>query len=236
MLRIALCDDEGSARDTLRIQLEKILKEEEEEIVYEFSSGVNAYNWLKKHPGEIDLLFLDVEMPHMSGMETAREIRTFNESIMIVFVTGYSDYVFDGYSIGALDYIMKPARGEQLMRLMERVHKIMGQNEGETFILKNTEGTYRFRQDEILYFYSERRKVVLVTGEGEFSFYEKLDCVMQSLKANFVRIHQRYLVNAKKVTYIGSSEIEIEQIMLPMSRAYKEEATTQLAKAMLGGL
>ena len=60
MLRIALCDDEQEARDQLRFQLEKSLYETDEEIVYEFSSGETAVRWLKKHPGEIDLLFLDV--------------------------------------------------------------------------------------------------------------------------------------------------------------------------------
>lgn len=61
MLRIGICDDECYARDALRLELEKLL-EETEEIVYEFSGGETAVSWLKKHPGEIDLLFLDVEM------------------------------------------------------------------------------------------------------------------------------------------------------------------------------
>lgn len=62
MLRIAICDDETEARDALRFQLEKIIDENSEEIVYEFTSGVNAEKWLRKYPGQIDLLFLDVEM------------------------------------------------------------------------------------------------------------------------------------------------------------------------------
>lgn len=73
MLRIAICDDETDARDALRFQLEKILIEDAEEIVYEFSSGVGAASWLKNHPGEIDLLFLDVEMQGLNGMETAKK-------------------------------------------------------------------------------------------------------------------------------------------------------------------
>ena len=95
MLRIAICDDEIAARDMLRIQLEKVLVESTEEIVYEFSS-VNAVSWLQKHPGEIDLLFLDVEMDGLNGMETAKKIRAFDKDLSLVFVTGYADYVFDG--------------------------------------------------------------------------------------------------------------------------------------------
>ena len=86
MLRIAICDDETEARDALRFQLEKIIDENSEEIVYEFTSGVNAEKWLRKYPGQIDLLFLDVEMSGMNGMETAERIRTFDENLLIVFV------------------------------------------------------------------------------------------------------------------------------------------------------
>ncbi len=103
MLRIALCDDEWEVREAFRLQLEKVLIEGSEEIVYEFSSGTNAVSWLRKHPGEVDLLFLDIEMKGLSGMETAKKLREFDDSIIIVFVTGYTEYVFDGYSVGALD-------------------------------------------------------------------------------------------------------------------------------------
>ena len=96
MLRIGICDDETKARDALRLGLEKMLWEESEQIVYEFSTGEGAVRWLKKHPGEIDLLFLDVEMKGISGMEAAAKIREFDRGISLVFVTGYTDYVFDG--------------------------------------------------------------------------------------------------------------------------------------------
>ena len=99
MLRIAICDDESRARDALRCSLEKILLEETEAVAYEFSSGSGAVRWLKQHSGEIDLLFLDVEMQGMSGMEAAQQIRDFDQKIIIVFVTGYPDFVFDGYRV-----------------------------------------------------------------------------------------------------------------------------------------
>ena len=73
MLRIAICDDEADARDALRFQLEKALMEKSEEIVYEFSAGSNAVSWLGKHPGEVDLLFLDIEMKGLNGTSSSRE-------------------------------------------------------------------------------------------------------------------------------------------------------------------
>ena len=100
MLRIGICDDECYARDALRLELEKLL-EETEEIVYEFSGGETAVSWLKKHPGEIDLLFLDVEMKGVNGIRTAEQIREFDTRIQIVFVTGFRDFVFEGYRVQA---------------------------------------------------------------------------------------------------------------------------------------
>lgn len=235
MLRIAICDDETDARDALRIQLEQVLIEETEEIVYEFSSGVNAASWLEKHPGEIDLLFLDVEMKGLNGMETAEKIRTFNNDLVIVFVTGYSDYVFDGYRVGALDYLMKPVSIQRLKELLHRVRTKLTQEESQTFTIKNIDGTWRFKLCDILYFYSDKRKVTLVTQNGEYPFYAKLDEIEEQLASHFVRIHQRYLINPAAVDYLRNDSVILGCAELPCSRRYKETATARIARAMMGG-
>lgn len=240
MLRIAICDDETEARDALRFQLEKIIDDKTEEIVYEFTSGVNAEKWLRKYPGQIDLLFLDVEMDGMNGMDTAERIRTFDANLLIVFVTGYQDYVFDGYRVGALDYVMKPVGVSRLQEVYDRVKHILKERDRRTFIVKNSDGVYRFRYEEILYFYSDRRLVNLVTARGIYPFYEKLDVLEEKMGDSFVRIHQRYLVNGEKVSHIGRTYLNIlgqdgEIQTLPISRSLKETAGTKLARIMLIG-
>lgn len=234
MIRIAVCDDSADARDTLRLQLEKILREETEEIVYEFSTGAGAVRWLENHPGEIDLLFLDVEMAGVNGITAAEAVRKFNTEIIIVFVTGYSDYVFDGYRVNALDYIVKPVKPERLLEVLRRVRTQLENKKGDTYLLKNAEGTFRFPVASIRYFYSDKRKVVLVCGEKEYSFYAKLDETEQQLAGRFVRIHQRYLVNPEQVEQIGIDYVAVGGKKLPVSRALKDEAVKKLAKAMLG--
>lgn len=239
MLRIAICDDDINARDALHIQLESILMEESEKIVYEFASGQTAVNWLLKHPGEIDLLFLDVEMPGVNGMETAERIREFDKNMMLVFVTGYADYVFDGYRVGALDYVIKPAGRERLYEIMKRVREQILSGAEKNFVFQNTEGTYRFSYEEILYFYSERRQVTIVTERGNFTFYGKLNQVEGQTGEDFVRIHQRYLVNGKKVSHIGSTSLFVgagdKETELPISRGLRETASSKLARILLRG-
>ena len=237
MLRIGICDDQLNARDALRFELEKILRDKSEQIVYEFSTGASAVRWLEKHPGEIDLLFLDVEMDGISGMDAAAQIRNFDKEICLVFVTGYTDYVFDGYKVNALDYVIKPASAKKLLDVLKRVREQLSDKYDKTFSFKNPEGTYRLPLSNIAYFYSDNRKVNIVCTSRErslsYSFYGKLDEVEAKLSHAFVRIHQRYLVNPAHVERIGSENITIAGACLPMSRALKESAAVKLAKAML---
>ena len=95
------------------------------------------------------------------------------------------------------------------------------------FVFKNTEGTYRLPLAQISYFYSDRRKVTAVLGGKEYPFYGKMDEVQMQAGKHFVRIHQRYLVNAQKVEHIGKDEV------LPISRNMKADALTALARAVL---
>lgn len=233
MLRVAICDDSADARDALRLQLEKILLEETEEIVYEFSTGAGAVRWLQSHTGEVDLLFLDVEMAGMNGMAAAEAIRAFDTELIIVFVTGYPDYVFDGYRVSALDYIIKPAKPDRLLEVLQRVRAQLARKESDMYIFKNTEGTFRLLAASICYFYSDKRRVICVCGGREYPFYAKLDEVEQQFCGRFVRIHQRYLVNPAQVGQIGSDSVTVGGQRLPMSRALKDEATRKLARAML---
>lgn len=202
MLRIALCDDEQEARDSLRFQLEKIMYEGDEDIVYEFTSGETALRWLKNHPGEVDLLFLDVEMKAMTGMETAEGIRQFDKELLIVFVTGYSEYVFDGYRTGALDYVLKPVSLERVRQVLSRAREILYEKRTKNFVFQNQEGTFRLSLDQILYFYSDRRQVGVVTENKEYLFYGKLSETEEKADSRFVRVHQRYLVNGDQVEYM----------------------------------
>lgn len=143
MLRIGICDDEIQARDALRGSLERILRNDDGKVFYEFSSGEGVVNWLTKHRGEIDLLLLDVELKGISGMDAAKLIRKQDTGLLLVFVTGYADFVFDGYAVQAMDYIVKPAKEEKLAQVLKRAQELLLNSKPQTFTLQNSDGLYR---------------------------------------------------------------------------------------------
>ena len=234
MIRIGICDDDVGARDALRLAVERLLREEEEPAIYEFSSGEGVIGWLKNHSGELDVLFLDVELSGISGMEAAQRIREKDSGLMIVFVTGYSDFVFDGYSVGAVDYLVKPVNKNKLEQTLTRVKKVLSDRNPQTFVIKNADGMYRILKKDILYLSSDKRLVRVTTRQREYVYYGKLDEAQTALGPGFVRIHRRYLVRAGAVSKIEGNHVAIGDFELPVSRALRGSVMMALARDMIG--
>lgn len=234
MIRFGICDDSADARCALRGTLEQMIETRGlESQIFEFSSGEGLLSWMEKHAGELDLVFLDMEMGELSGMDTARQLRNMDEGLQLVFVTGYDQYVFEGYSVGALGYIMKPASQEKLTSIIDRAMAAFLREEDKTFLCRSGDTLYRIPKKSILYFSSDRRLVSCVTTSRTFTFYGKLDEVASSIGGGFVRIHQRHLVRAGAVDHLDGTEIFIGETALPVSRAYRASAMAALARTSL---
>lgn len=234
MLRIGICDDEQGARFTLRCAVERHLDQQDIACeFFEFSSAQGLLTWLSKHPDKLDLLLLDIEMEAMNGMEAAKEIRRQNDTLAIVFVTGYADYVFDGYTVGALDYLTKPPDRERLGKVLNRVQALLHKREPETYTVQNVDGLYRIPLDQILYFMSDRRQVILRAKDRSYAFYAKLDDVEKQLNRGFIRTHRRYLVRVRAIESMEDYGIFINEERLPVSRSCKQATLSAIAEAMI---
>lgn len=234
MLRIGICDDIFDARLALRSSLERLLEMRAVTFqIFEFSSGEGLLSWMQNHRGEIDLVFLDIEMKQCNGMETAHRLRESMDAVQIVFVTGYSNYVYDGYSVGALGYLLKPPKSQQLDDILTRAVTALHRDADQVFVCRSHDTTYRIPRKEILYFVSDRRQVLCVTAARTYVFYGKLDEVKQQVDDSFVRIHQRYLVHATAVERVDGSEVVIHGQSLPISRSHRSSALLALTRAML---
>ena len=236
MLSIAICDDNQAARLSLRSALERLLETRREQArMLEFSSGEGLWSWLARHQGEVDLVFLDMEMGQLDGMETARRLRRDSAEIQLVFVTGFSHRVFDGYAVGALGYLLKPPKEAQLEDILDRCTAALRRETGAVFLCRSGEITYRIPRNRILYFASDRRQVTCVSTQRSFTFYGKLDQVAREVGPDFVRIHQRYLVRAGAVERVSGSEVMLGDVTLPISRSCQKEAMMALTRAALEG-
>ena len=237
MLRIGICDDVYDARLVLRSALERALEARHiQGQFFEFSSGEGLLGWLEHHAGELDLVFLDMEMGELDGMETARRLRAADAGLQLVFVTGYADRVFDGYSVGALGYLLKPPTAEQLEEVLDRAQAALVRDLDRAYICCSGDIRYRIPIANILYFVSDRRQVTCVTEGRDYTFYGKLDGVAEEVGDGFVRIHQRYLVRSGAVDRIEGSEVVLRDGQrLPVSRSCQQSALLALTRAELEG-
>ena len=234
MLRIGICDDSADARIALRAALERALdRRKGEGTFFEFSSGEGLLRWMEKHAGELDLVFLDIEMGELDGMETARRLRLADEGLQLVFVSGYTDYVFDGYSVGAPGYLMKPPQPDRLDEVLDRGLEARLRDGDKAFLCRSGETMYRIPKKSILYFASDRRQVSCVAAARTYTFYGKLDEVERAVGEGFVRIHQRYLVRSAAVDRLEGSQVFIGEEALPVSRACRSAALAALARTAL---
>lgn len=221
----------------LRSALERILETRKiQGQFFEFSSGETLLHWYDHHAGELDIIFLDMELHELDGMETARQLRAADAGLQLAFVTGYADHVFDGYSVGALGYLMKPPRQEQLEAVLDRAQAALVRELDRAYVCRNGDTHYRIPISNILYFASDRRQVQCVTQGQTYTFYGKLDAVAAEVGAEFIRIHQRVSGPRGAVDRIEGSELVLRSgERLPVSRSCQRTALAALARAELEG-
>lgn len=232
-MRISICDDEKSLRRALRkivepeLQLAGIQYE-----IQEYESGEYLLRGLKE--GEPDLLFLDIEM---SGMEAAKELRKTYKNTVIIFVTAYPDFVFQGYEVHAFHYILKPYKEEKIREVLRMALKEISLWKEQYYVVEQKAGVLKLPLKEVIYFKSDRKKIEAVLEKKTEDFYGKLSDLEAELPGYFIRIHNRYLVNLNYVRKVGSTvctcvygDAEEE---LPVSRGCRQEFSVAFAKMML---
>ncbi|MEY8296329.1 MAG: LytR/AlgR family response regulator transcription factor [Emergencia timonensis] len=233
MLKIAICDDEKKLRRDLRnllaVQMELTGMDY---AIQEFDCGESLLAACDAAE-QIDILFLDIEMPGSDGMTTAKLLRQSGCKMIIIFVTAYPDFVFQGYEVHAFHYILKPYEEAKIREVLSKaIQEISGQ-ETQFYMVEQKSGTLRLPMDAICYFKSDRRTIHIVTTNDSFTFYGKLDDVEAKLPACFQRVHNRYLVNMHFVTQVRPTSCLCHEEELPVSRAYKQDLAVAFAQMLL---
>lgn len=220
-MRIGICDDEEKVR---RILAEKVRGLSPEAEVLCYASGEEVLS-AGRTP---DILFLDIQMPGMGGMEVARRIREKNKRMILIFVTAREDCVFGAFDVGAFHYLVKPFAEQKFASVLLRAIRQYGESVRETgkqgtqeekCIMILSGGSHiKVCLHEIVYAEVFNRKVVLHTVAGDVEYYGKLSELQKLVGEDFFRPHRSYLVNFRYVVKYDGSEIMLEKGAVPLAK------------------
>lgn len=210
-LKVFIGDDEEGMRMVLRKAIEKI---EGFKLVGEAEDGEAVLSFMDKcHP---EIIFLDVEMPKLSGIECAKKIMDINPRTIIIFATAHEMYMSDAFQLYAFDYIIKPFKLDRIYQTLNRVkalkeeenvqdiHKIIRHEKGlEKILIKNKEGISFIDMKDIIIIQREDRNTVIYTIDSSYSTSEGMSELEERLdKTQFFRSHKSYIVNLSMINKI----------------------------------
>lgn len=235
MLNIAICDDEKYISDFLKKSvLDCLAKEDLEGNVTVFDDGEPLVEMYKEDKANFDIILLDITMKKCDGMTAAKLIRAVDSKVMIVFVTSSAEYVFSGYEVRAFRYILKPELLHGFTGVFRECLSELTKSNEKRFTFQKASETVSIPLRDILYFESDKRIVTVKCVNEEYSFYEKLDKIEEQLKKqDFVRCHQSFLVNAKKITAVRINDLTLSSgDVIPISKRRAKETNEAFLWAM----
>lgn len=207
-MRIAICDDEKQICELLKEKIEKYFFSKD----MEFSIQIffNGEEVLRSDLNAIDILFLDVDMPGRNGMETAKAIRKQNKEMIIVFLTAYSEFVFESFKVDAFRYLIKPVNNQELCETLDAVCDKFSETEDIlTFQFQNE--TYRIKYSDIIYIEGMRDKIWLYCKDRTYRWRGTMKNLEEILEdKNFFQIHRSYIINMSKIKKYNSQKITLE--------------------------
>jgi DNA-binding LytR/AlgR family response regulator len=215
-LKCLVVDDEELARILLKTYIEKM---ENLTLIGITENPLEALQILQNQ--EVDLLFLDIQMPELSGTSLAKIV---NPKTRIIFTTAYSQYALDGFDLNVLDYLLKPITFERFEQAIDKAKDYFQiQNQEETITIKSGYDLHKIRLEDILFIEGSSEYVTFQTTEKRIMSYQTLKSLEVSLpNQQFMRVHRSYIVNRNKVNSLKGKEILIENFKIPVSETYLE--------------
>ena len=212
-MKIAVCDDSREDREALRALLEACGHDFE---IREYSLGTELYADME-YVRECGIVFLDINMEGMDGLEAAGRIKAECPKVHIVLVTAYVNYALDGYKVKASRFLLKDDLEQTLPECVDDILR-----EEQVVEFPFVEGNVRLRVDDIIYIETSRHKNVFYTAGQSYSIYRKMDELEAELAGmGFVRVHQSFLINMRYVVKLSSYIMALttgKEISVPKSR------------------
>lgn len=226
-IRCAIVDDEFLARQYLSDYVSKVPFLE---LVGDFNSPLKVMDLIKK--GYVDLLFLDIQMPDITGLEF---LKTLEKQPLVVFTTAYKEYALEGYELNVTDYLLKPFSFERFLKAVNKVSvAIEGKNQGsivdqaipklydEYLTIRADRKHYKINYSELIYIEGQKAYVTFHTTNRKVTALASLKELEEKLPdKQFVRIHKSFIVSIKYIDTLEGNIVEINQEKLPVGKSYK---------------
>lgn len=234
MIRCVLIDDEPPA---LSILAEYVGKTDFLELTASFTNAVKAFEFVNQQP--VDLLFIDIQMPDMTGVEFVSKLRN---KPMIVFTTAFSQYAIDGFKADAIDYLLKPIDFPDFLKAANKAREWIQvkSNKTETIesnndflFIKSEHKIVRLNFEDILYVQgmSEYVKIYLQVGKPVMSLLSLKALEARLPEQHFMRVHKSFIVNLNKISIVERNEIYYDNgTVIPVSNQYREAFQNYLDK------
>lgn len=235
-MKIAICDDDGKAIDFLKAKIE--CQGNRDEVRTFFHAGEMTPEKMRG----FDLIYLDIEMPGMNGMELADLLRARQEDAcvppygslpLLVFVSGYKEYMGRAFSVQAFDFLVKPVSDEAFRKSYERARKAVGQlcEKDAVLTIKSAGNTYSISASGIVYVESQNRKnIIHFNGRETIEYYGAMSDLEKELDNRFFRIHKGYIVNMMYIQKYDRSSVSLSsgEILLMSKYRYQDFAASYM--------
>ncbi len=235
MLKIAIVEDEGISRDLLIQYLHRY--EKEHSLTFMLHTFPDGLHFLETYQCDCSIVFMDIEMPFLSGMETARRLRAMDAAVCLVFVTNLAQYAVEGYMVQAAGYLLKPVAYYQFSVMLEKLMLTLDRRERSELLLPVSGGMERVDAAAVLYVEVRNHWLYyhLLSGEPKVVRGTIGDAERQLAPLGFARCSQSYLVNLEYVERVRTDTVLVGGEALTISRTRRKPFLTQLTD-YLGGV
>ena len=228
-----IVDDEELARELIETHLSQL---SEFEVVASCGSAIEASKILQNE--NIDLMFLDIEMPVLKGTEFFKNLI---KKPSVIFTTAYRDYAVDGFNLNAIDYLLKPISFSRFFNGIEKFLNLVQPNietttddkteEKDEFIyIQKSRKHIKVQFNSILFVESKKDYIELNLDKERHLFKYNLSSFLELLDERFVRVHRSYIINKDKITAFTKHDVEIGEIEIPIGDNYKQHFLEQIDK------
>ena len=226
-LNLAICDDETEQIEHLCLLVADWAKESRQLVHVDTYPSAEAFLFIYGSDKHYDILLLDIQMGKMDGVTLARQIRAVNKEIQIIFITGYMEYIADGYDVEALHYLLKPTDRNKLFAVLDRAVEKLKSNEMALIVNQGGEVSriplYDIRYLEV------RHNYVTIHANHEYTIKKPLAEFAKELDDSFFRTGRSFVVNLRYIRKITRTEVFLEgDIIVPLSRGLYDDLNRAL--------